>query len=181
MPGIASRKAEEIRKRLGISYELLISFRFAANVAIASTIVWSILLYMMQSNPIWAIASMIAVSDPAPQESRRFFRSRIINVLVGCASGLVFLIIGGRDLWVLPLALAVTVIISTYVVRIQTMWRQAPITAALIITAGTSFDSTTVGIEHGLHKVAEVVFGCIVGISVSWIMSKVWLIKIPTE
>jgi acid phosphatase family membrane protein YuiD len=54
-------------------------------------------------------------------------------------------------------------------------------TAAIVIAAGITFDSTTLGIVDRLHKVAEVLFGCIVGVLVSWIMSKVWLIKIPAE
>jgi hypothetical protein len=32
-----------------------------------------------------------------------------------------------------------------------------------------------------MHKVAEVVFGCMVGLLVSWLMSKVWLVKPPVE
>ena len=36
---------------------------------------------------------------------------------------------------------------------------------------------SAVGIEQGLHKVAEVVFGCLVGLCVSLLMSKVWLIQ----
>ena len=64
------------------------------------------------------------------------FRSRIINVLVGCVVGLVFLLVGGSSEWKLPLALAVTVLVSSYVIHIQTMWRQAPITAAIVIAAG---------------------------------------------
>ena len=44
----------------------------------------------------------------------------------------------GRTEWVRYFALAVTVLISSYVVRIKTMWRQAPITAAIVIAAGIS-------------------------------------------
>jgi hypothetical protein len=29
--------------------------------------------------------------------------------------------------------------------------------------------------------VAEVLFGCIVGLLVSWVMSKVWLVRPPAE
>ena len=54
----------------------------------------------------------------------------------------------------LPFVLAVTVLLSSYVIRIKTMWRQAPITAAVIVAAGISQSSTLVGIERGLHKVA---------------------------
>lgn len=59
------------------------------------------------------------------------------------------------------------------------MWRQAPITAAVVITATVMEGTRVAGIGHGLHKVAEVIFGCFAGIGVSLLMSKVWFIKIP--
>jgi uncharacterized membrane protein YccC len=133
------------------------------------------------TNPIWAIASMVAAAEPEPEEARRLFRSRLINVLVGCAVGFCFLLVGGSGAWMLPFALAVTVLLSSYVVRVKTMWRQAPITAAVVIAARVAGSSTLGGLQHGLHKVAEVLFGCIVGVLVSWLMSKVWLVRPPGE
>jgi hypothetical protein len=91
--------------------------------------------------------------------------------------GLVVLVIGGSSEWKLSLALAVTVLVSSYVIHIQTMWRQAPITAAIVIAAGLTHHSKLTGVEHGLHKVAEVIFGCLVGLVVTWAMSKVWPIQ----
>ncbi len=35
----------------------------------------------------------------------------------------------------IPVAPAITVLISAYLVRVQTMWRQAPITTAIVIAA----------------------------------------------
>jgi uncharacterized membrane protein YccC len=148
--------------------------RFAVNVFIASTITWYTLEHIADTNPIWAIASMIAASDPQVNEAARMFKCRITNVLVGCAVGLVFLLVGGSSEWKLPLALAVTVLVSSYVIHIQTMWRQAPITAAIVIAAGLTAHSKLTGVEHGLHKVGEVIFGCLVGLVISWAMSKVW-------
>jgi hypothetical protein len=81
----------------------------------------------------------------------------------------------------IPFALAVTVLVSSYVIRIKTMWRQAPITAAIVIAAGISRSSTLGGLQQGVHKVVEVLFGCIVGLLVSWLMSKVWLVRPPAE
>jgi uncharacterized membrane protein YccC len=159
----------------------LIGVRFAINVAIATTIVWNVLQAIGDPNPIWAIASMIAASDPQPEEARRLFKCRLVNVSVGSAAGLVFLLVGGRENWILPLALATTVLISSYVVRIKTMWRQAPITAAVVIASAITSDSSAVGIQRGLHKVAEVVFGCLVGVTISVLMSKVWLIRPSTD
>ena len=155
----------------------ILGVRFALNVAIATVIVWYSLSRIADTNPIWSIASMVASSDPQVTEAARMFRSRIINVLVGAAVGLAFLVIGGPAEWTLPFALAVTVLLSSYVVHIQTMWRQAPITAAIVIAGSLEAHSRVSGIEHGLHKVGEVVFGCLVGILVSWSMSKIWPIR----
>ena len=169
--------AEALLGRHGLKYEHLQGIRFAVNVFIATTIVWSTLRTISDSNPIWAIASMIAASDPQPEEARRLFRSRLTNVLVGCGVGFGLLLLGGRGDWLIPFALALAVLISAYVVRIKTMWRQAPITAAVVIAGGIAGNSNMAGIEHGLHKVAEVIFGCLVGIIVSWLMSQVWLVR----
>jgi uncharacterized membrane protein YccC len=152
----------------------LIGVRFAINVFIATAILWYLLRDIADSNPIWSIASMIAASEPQVKEAERMFRCRLINVLVGCVVGLLFLVVGGASEWKLPLALAVAVLISTYVIHIQTMWRQAPITAAIIIATGLIDRSEWRGIEHGLHKVGEVLIGCVMGLVVSWLMSLIW-------
>jgi acid phosphatase family membrane protein YuiD len=81
----------------------------------------------------------------------------------------------------LPVALGVTVLLSTYVVRIPVMWRQAPITAAIVIASGVTHHSKLRGIEDGLHRVAEVIFGCLTGVTVSWLMSRVWPVVPPHE
>jgi uncharacterized membrane protein YccC len=155
----------------------MLGVRFALNVFISTIIVWYTLKDIADTNPIWAIASMVAASDPQVKEAARIFRSRLINVLVGAGVGLAFLVVGGPAEWKLPFALAATVLLSSYVVHIQTMWRQAPITAAIVIAAGLTTHSRLSGLEHGLHKVAEVLFGCIVGIVVSWAMSRLWPIR----
>lgn len=154
----------------------LVGVRFAVNVFIASWIVWFVLKRIADTNPIWAIASMVASSEPVVKEAARMFRSRLINVMIGCVVGLAFVLIGGENLWKLPAALAVTVLVSSYLIHVQTMWRQAPITAAIVIAAGIEHSKLT-GIERGLHKVGEVIFGCLVGLGVSWLMSKLWPVK----
>ena len=152
----------------------LVGVRFAVNVFIGTTLLWILLRVIASTNPIWAIASMIAASDPQVKNAVRMFRARIINVLVGCAVGLFLLLVGPEDEWKLPLALSVAVLLSSYVVRIQVMWRQAPITAAIVVAAGLTHHSRLSAAEHGLHKVGEVILGCVVGLLVTWLMSKIW-------
>jgi len=163
-----------VLKWIGPAERNLLGVRFALNVFIASGILWYLLRHVADTNPVWAIASMVAASEPQVKEAARMFRSRMINVLVGCAVGLLFLAVGGASEWKLPLALAVTVLISSYVIHIQTMWRQAPITAALVIATGLMHESRVSGVEGGLHKVAEVLLGCVMGLAVSWSMARIW-------
>ncbi|HET8725752.1 MAG TPA: FUSC family protein [Anaeromyxobacteraceae bacterium] len=152
----------------------LLGVRFALNVSLGALVTWTALRALDDRNPIWAIASMIASSDPVWTQAKRTFRGRILNAAIGCAVGLAFLLVGGPKAWKLPVALGVTVLLSTYVVRVPVMWRQAPITAAIVIASGVAHQSRLSGVEHGLHKVAEVIFGCLVGVAVSWLMARVW-------
>jgi hypothetical protein len=91
-----------------------------------------------------AIASIVGAADPQPEEARWLFRSRLINVTVGCAVGLVFLVFGSGNERMIPAALAVTVLISTYLVRAKIMWRQAPITTFIVIASGIAGGSARV-------------------------------------
>jgi uncharacterized membrane protein YccC len=152
----------------------LVGVRFAVNVFIGTTALWLLLRLVAETNPIWAIASLIAASDPQLKNAIRTFQGRIVNAILGCAVGLFFVVVGRGGEWQLPLALAITVLLSSYVVRVQAMWRQAPITAAIVIAAGLEQHSELSGIEHGLHKVGEVILGCVMGLAVSWLMSRIW-------
>jgi len=155
----------------------LLGVRFALNVFIGTTLVWVVLKIISDASPIWAIASMIAATDPVVTQARKVFRGRILNAMVGCAVGLFVVVLGHSSDWELPFALAATVLISTYVVRIPVMWRQAPITAAIVIASELSHHSKLVGLEQGLRKVAQVIFGCVMGLSVTLAMSRIWPMK----
>ena len=152
----------------------LLGVHFAVNVFIASTLLWILLRHFAGLNPIWAISSMIAASDPLVHVALKTFRGRIINAALGCAVGLLFLVVAGSSDWKLPLSLAVTILLSAYVVRVQVMFRQAPITAAIIIASGFEKHSKLSAAELGLRRVAEVMLGCVIGLAVTWLMSKVW-------
>jgi len=149
-------------------------FHYAVSIFIATAILWVCVHEMAQRNPIWAISSMVATSDPLMKNALSFFRARIINALVGCGVGLLFIAIGGSHLLMLPLAMAVTVLLSTYVIRISTMWRQAPITAAFVISAGIEHHSRLKGLSAGAYRMSEVLFGCVVGLAVAWMVSVLW-------
>ena len=146
---------------------------YAVNIFIATTVLWIVVKVYGDYNPIWAISSMIATSDPQIKQSLTTFRGRLINTVVGCAIGMLFLGVGRTD-WQLPVALALSVLVSSYVVRVQAMWRQAPITAAIVIAGSLQHHDKLSAFEQGAIRVGEVLFGCIVGIACAWLMSKLW-------
>jgi len=146
---------------------------YAVSIFIATTVLWILVKELGDANPIWAISSMVATSDPQVKQALSTFRGRILNTLLGCAIGLLFVWLGHTE-WQLPFAMSVTVIVSSYVVRIPAMWRQAPITAAIVIAGGLQHHAKLTAMAQGLHRVGEVLFGCVVGIAVAWILSKVW-------
>ena len=147
---------------------------FSANIFIATTLLWITLRKFAGLNPIWAISSMIAASDPVVKAAMKTFHGRIVNSLLGCTVGMLVLVIGGSNEWKLPIALSAAAFLSAYVVRVPVMFRQAPITAAIVIASELERHSKIGGIELGLRRVAEVLLGCIVGVAVSWAMSKLW-------
>lgn len=154
---------------------------FSANIFVATTVLWIILRKFAGLNPIWAISSMIAASDPVVKTAMKTFHGRMVNSLLGCAVGMLVLVVGGSNEWKLPIALSAAAFMSAYVVRVQVMFRQAPITAAIIIASGLEKHTKLSGVELGARRVAEVLLGCVVGVAVSWIMSKLWPISDPKQ
>lgn len=153
---------------------------YAVSIFFATGVLYILVHRLAKANPVWAISSMVATSDPLMKRAMLFLRSRIINTLMGCAVGLLFIAIGGTRLMMLPLAMAVTVLLSSYVVRIQTMWRQAPISAAFVISAGLEYHSRKHGLIAGMGRMNEVLFGCLVGLVVAWLVSIVWPLPDPS-
>lgn len=147
---------------------------YAVSIFLATVVLYILVHRLAKANPVWAISSMVATSDPLMKQAMLFLRSRVINTLMGCAVGLLFIAIGGTRLIMLPLAMAVTVLLSSYVVRIQTMWRQAPISAAFVISAGLEYHSREHGLIAGVGRMNEVLFGCFVGLVVAWLVSVIW-------
>jgi uncharacterized membrane protein YccC len=147
---------------------------YAVSIFFATIVLWIGVHQLAKSNPVWAISSMVATSDPQMKQAISLFRARFINTVVGCAVGLLFIAIGGSRVITLPIAMAVTVLLSSYVVKIPTMWRQAPISAAFVIAAGIQHHSRINGLYAGASRFAEVLFGCIVGLLVGWLVSALW-------
>jgi uncharacterized membrane protein YccC len=168
-----TRNRARMRPLTRVQEDGLLRVRFAVNTFISSIVVWIGISTFSHANPVWAIASMIASCEPVVKQGLKMFHSRLINTAVGCAVGLLFVSIGEPTPWKLPFALALSVLISSYIVRIPVMWRQAPITAVIVIAGSLSEHAKISGVEVGLRRVAEVIFGCLIALVVSWLMARI--------
>ncbi len=175
--GIGARRnvSQGVRTALGRLPKFdTLGIHLAVNIFVATSILWLVLRRGANTTPIWAIASMVAVIDPQLNLAYQNFRGRILNTLLGCIVGLIFLIVGGSNEWKLPVAMSATVLLSSYVLRVQQNWRIAPTTAALIIAANLARHSKMSSAEVGVRRMAEVILGCLIGILVTWLIGQVW-------
>src|SRR5262245_26640142 len=131
-----------------------IGLHYAVRICIGTTAVWLLLRSLgdADADAIWAVISVIVATEPQMQTAVFAFMSRIVNTVIGCTIGLTFLLVAGPEVWVLPLALTVTVLVCTYLVRLSSSWRLAPATAAIIIASGVVEQSRISGAEVALHR-----------------------------
>jgi uncharacterized membrane protein YccC len=153
----------------------VMGLHYAVRIGLGTTAVWLLLRSVGDAAAVWAVISVIVVTEPQMQTALLTLRSRIVNTVIGCTTGLIFLLLAGPESWVLPLALTATVLVCTYAVRLSSSWRLAPATAALIIASGVVEQSRISGAEVALHRAGEVVLGCAVAFLVTWCLSKIWV------
>src|SRR5215813_9209877 len=186
---LVRRQRDRTRTTMGLRSFLIrddaIGLHYAVRICIGRTVVWLLLRSLSDADAdadaIWAVISVIVATEPQMQTAVFAFMSRIVNTVIGCTIGLTFLLVAGPEVWVLTLALTVTVLVCTYLVRLSSSWRLAPATAALVIASGVVEQSRISGAEVALHRAGEVVLGCAVAFLVTWCMSKIWVPPVAQE
>src|SRR5262249_37056734 len=83
------------RKTMGLRRFLIhqdaMGLHSAIRIFIGTTAVWLLLRFVGDANPIWAVISVIVVTEPQLQTAWLTIGSRIANTLIGCTTGLIFL------------------------------------------------------------------------------------------
>jgi uncharacterized membrane protein YccC len=152
----------------------VMGLHYAVRIFIGTTAVWLLLRSVGDAYAVWAVISVIVVTEPQMQTAWLTLGSRIVNPVIGCTTGLLFLLLVGPAIWALPLAVTATVLVCTNVVRLSASWRLAPATAALVIASGVVEESRLSGVGVALQRAGEVVLGCATAFLVTWCMSKIW-------
>jgi uncharacterized membrane protein YccC len=158
------RRGCEATRELG---RRLSGLRYAVRVLISGAIVWLLLGALAHVDPLWGLISAVVVTDLKVQSAMKNFVSRMLNTLIGCGAGLVFLKLFGASAWVVLLAMALSVLISADMVRVPLSWRIAPITAAIVMTPAYLSHSAHAGLTAALERTGDVVIGSAVAVGVS--------------
>lgn len=145
---------------------------YALRILVGTTLVWLALYHIRGVDPLWAIISVVVVSEPDLVVAVLAFKSRVANTLIGSAVGLIFLFVLGPAIWSTLLAMAASVVICTSLIHVPLSWRIAPITVALVMMPSVLDHSVSAGLSIALSRTGEVLLGSAVAVCVSLIGSE---------
>src|SRR5260370_30267796 len=106
MTTIGETPVSEIPQPSGVQY--------AVRILIGCVIVRFVLQRIHHPNPLWALISVITVTEPELSAAFLAFNSRLVNTLIGCAVGLSFLYLLGPSYWSILLGIIVSAILCTH-------------------------------------------------------------------
>jgi uncharacterized membrane protein YccC len=144
-----------------------LSVRYAVRVMTSGAIVWFVLARLAHTDPLWGLISSVVVTDLKFEGAVNSFVSRMLNTLIGCATGLVFLRAFGASPAVVLLAMALAIVISADFVHVPISWRIAPITTAIVMTPAYLSHSPQAALRAALERTGDVVIGSVAAVGVS--------------
>jgi len=148
------------------------SLLYAVNVLVASSICWIGLVRLGIANPLWAIITVILVSDPDLSTILTLSKMRVINTLVGCAFGIVALMAFGYNPWISFCAAALIVVIVTSIENYPANWRLTPVTVFIVMNASKDAANHHDELKYALMRAGEILSGCLVALGVAFVQVK---------
>ena len=138
------------------------SLLYTSKILIGACIAWFGLQALGINNPIWAVITVMLVSDPDFNTTRSLATVRIINTIIGCALGLGSLMLFGYSPLAIILTSACTVLVVTSIPQYPTNWRLAPVTVLILMDAGRIAATHRDEIQYALMRASEIGAGCVI-------------------
>ena len=148
------------------------SLLYASKTFLGGAICWYGLQALGMAHPIWAVITVMIVSDPDLTTTRTLVAARIINTLVGCAAGLTAMLVFGYSPLVSIMAAAVTVLLITAIKDYPTNWRLAPVTVVILMDAGRLASNHRDEITYALLRAGEITIGCCVALFLAMLYTR---------
>jgi uncharacterized membrane protein YccC len=144
-------------------------WQYAVRILIGCVIVWFVLQLIHHPNPLWALISVIIVTEPELGAAFLAFNSRMVNTLIGCAVGLSFLYLLGPSYWSILLGIIVSVILCTHFIRVPGSWRVAPVTVAILMTPSVLGGGRAAGLAVAIDRTEEVLLGSAAALLITYV------------
>jgi len=147
---------------------------FALRILLGCVIAWWTLDLLNDTRKVWALISVIVVSDPDFNAIRQNAVSRMVNTLVGCLIGLFFIYFFGVGFWPMMAAVAVSVIISTSFKNYPSSWKMAPVTVIILsIPVMSGPETLKSAMSVAINRTGEVLYGSLIALLLGLIYYKI--------
>lgn len=156
------------------------SLLHASKTFIGAVLCWAVLHWLGIPNPIWAMITVVLVSDPDLTTARTLVAARVTNTIVGCAVGLTALLLFDFSLWVALAAVVLTILVITSIEHYPTNWRLAPVTVLILFDAARNAASPQEEIHFALLRAFEIGLGSAVALGLSLIYTRIFSSRKPT-
>lgn len=151
-----------------------VGVRYALRIAVGMMIVWTVFKGFGVTYPIWAMISVVMVSEIELHASYLATRGRVAHTAAGCAVGLIFLAAAGTGMWQLCAASVAASLMSFYLVHLGGNWRTAPVATVVVMATGIQHLSKYAGYQAAIERTVEVLGGSIIALVVTWVAAKLW-------
>jgi len=142
--------------------------------------VWIVFRAFGDTYPIWAMISVVMVSEIELHASYIATRGRIAHTAAGCAVGLIVLALAGTGIWQLCAASVIASLVSFYLVQLGGNWRTAPAATVVVMATGIQHFSRYAGYQAAVERAVEVLGGSIIALAVTWVAAKLWPARMET-
>lgn len=117
------------------------------------------------TNPMWAITSLVLVYDPDQRVALGSGLSRFMHTLAGALLAMAALWIFHPHRWILPVTLAIAILYGGLVLKFQGSWRVVLVTVTLIL--GRSLLEPGTEYQVVAFRAIEVMIGSALAVSLS--------------
>lgn len=145
---------------------------YASKVFLASLICWYGLVAFGIPNPIWAVITVMVVSDPSLTTTWGLARVRAINTIVGCIFGLGSILLFGYSPLIMIVTASVTVMFVNLLSRYPVNWRLAPVTVLILMDAGRLAETHAEEFHYVMLRLSEIAVGSIVALALAGVYTK---------
>ncbi len=152
----------EDRKKTGAQYAL--------RILLGSVVAWLALNSVGHHDPLWAIISVVMVSEPEVRLAVLAFRWRITNTVIGCGFGVLFMWLAGPSMWSILSAMVVCVLFCIWVMDAPTGWRIGPISTIIVMMPGVLQHNQRLGLDEALLRTSAVLAGSAIAVIIAWFL-----------